>query len=531
MDKKRQAVSDPDAAANLPPTKLYRPSEDPPAPAPSHHQPPPQAASSKPPDPSSLPDSFHPSESETILTFQRAQLAAKITEQERDLVWLRDKVEELRKLVAVLDAAPRAALYHMCAVREDLTFTLARIGLSRDIDLAESPIAAVMLNAEVVTNESLAEMPAAIKKLTAQIVLAIEAREQNPNPDLTIKKANEELHRRLREVSDQLERYAERDKQSLVSSTTFRDEYDDLREESSLQRRKIVALELKLKEKQKNAIAKQEELRNGDGLTASADLESSVKEPANPAGHSVSPQNEDKVAVDIAKALAEKRLEELKESHEENVRLTTELETMRVEIAKRDSNIVPIKTILDTGMYRTMEANLQQLYLKEKNWQMERDSLNEDRETERKDAQEQLVEANAAFEKSTGDLRRQMEELRRIADCAKVEKDKVGMKSEAKKIDAGDAASIIAAADIRAKVSEEMRDKLSRANVVLSKEIKTLQSQLKDAENQLKEKGPVSFIFFIFFLMRLFHALVLCFREQTLIVGRYISTLMHYAGP
>ncbi|KAI0562770.1 Histone ubiquitination protein [Gracilaria domingensis] len=466
MDKKRRAISEPHPT--VPPSKHFRSDST-------------LAAS-----PDSSPDDVHP---DAIITFQRAQLAAKIMEQQRDLLWLREKVDELRKLVAVLDAAPRAALYHMCAVREDLTLTLARLGLTNELDPAHCPIAAVMLNAEVVTNESLGEMPAAIKKLTAQIILAIGQSSAASTTNLDDSEPSAELHRRLREVSDQLERYAERDKQSLVSSTTFRDEYDDLRAESSLQRRRIVALELKLKEKQAAlSSTKVDDSKSGDDTNAYSRSDANNADDPNTSSSAPVVASDSK-ALEAANALSDKRLEELIQLQQENKRLISENEALRADVSKRDAGIVPIKTILNTGLYQTMEANLQQLYLKERSWQMEKEAQNEQQEEERKHAQEQLAEAKASAEKTIEDLRRQMDELRRIADAAKVEKDKVVMTYEARKMEAGAAAAVIKAAEKRTKVCEEMRDKLEKANKGLLNDVNSLRARVAEYEAKATENA------------------------------------------
>lgn len=504
MDKKRPADSEPDATSNRPPTKHFRPADDtePQSSADAPVSTEPDAVASSPEAPPIQPVENHadpPEELDPIVTFQRYQLAAKIAEQNRDLFWFREKVNELQKLVAVLDAAPRAALYHMHAVREDLTLTLARLGLIGELDLAQCPIAATLLDAEVVTNESLAEIPAALKKLTAQIVLAYEAKDYNAALDPERRQATDDLHRRVREVSDQLERYAERDKKNLVESTTFRDEYDDLRLESSMQRRRVVALELQLREKQEslNAAlsAKQEDAKSGEESHAATKTENSMKDAPDPASNQTSkPANGELLEAEAAaRELSEKRLEELKELAEDSKRLVADVESLRAELARRDSNVLPIKTILGTALYQTMEATLQQLYLKEKTWQMERDQQSEDREAERKDAEEQLEEAKTTHDKTVEDMRRQMEELRRIADAAKIEKDKVVLTYEARKMEAGNAASVISAAERRANVSEEMRKKLAKSNADLSQEVEKLRTHATALENELKERGSVSY--------------------------------------
>lgn len=448
---------------------------------------------------------------DSLVKYQRAQLAARITEQTRDILWLREKVNELQKLVAVLDAAPRAALYHMCAVREDLSLTLQRLGLGFDINAelaAQCPIAATLLDAEIVTNDSLAEMPASLKKLTTRLILAMEQRSEELGrlPDSVQKEANDEIHTRLRQVSDQLERYAERDKQSLVSSTTFRDEYDDLREEASLQRRKIVALEKKLQEKldeiaQLEAKHADDDRCREDGKS-STKMENGMRRSCESLPHgSVDPsggQNSSYTESSL-RELAEKRLRELHESHAEIKRLVKETEGLKAEINRRDCNILPTKNILNTALFQTMEATTTQLYIKEKTWLQEREAQKEELEAERKEAREKLEHVKSASEKVIDDLRKQVDEMRRVADAAKVEKDKVVMTYESRKME-GNATSVIAAAEKRARTSDEVREKLSKTNETLTKEANSLRTRVRDLENQLKESLPVSLYNHIFIL-------------------------------
>lgn len=178
MEKKRAVLTDAEADDGQPPNKIAR-TGTPPSPQELHAQPP-ALSSSQSAEPSASLDADMPSADPTLpqdpdddplVKYQRAQLAARITEQNRDILWLREKVNELQKLVAVLGEAPRAALYHMSAVLEDLTLTISRLGLAPEIDDAcQCPLSVTFLEAEIVTNDSLAEIPAALKKRTSQIV-------------------------------------------------------------------------------------------------------------------------------------------------------------------------------------------------------------------------------------------------------------------------------------------------------------------------------------------------------------------------
>lgn len=320
-----------------------------------------------------------------------------------------------------------------------------------------------------------------------------------PSQDTDRKEGHDELHRRFRNVSDQLERYAERDKQSLVSSTTFRDEYDDLREEATLQRRKMVSLEERLREKEEaytQLQTKLEEERAREEGKNGGKGEASGKRGVEGGGSTASNGGAD-VNCGL-KELADRRLKELEEMHVENKRLSSEVEGLRAELTRIDCNVIPLKTILQTAMYQMMEGTLQQLYLKEKNWGMEREAQVEELEAERKDAAERLEQANGASEKTIEDLRRQLEEMRRVADAAKVEKDKVVMTYESRKMEAGNAATVIAAAEKRAGVSDEMRQKAEKANGELTKTVEGLRTRVREMENELKDSCKmVSFFVFV----------------------------------
>lgn len=443
-----------------------------------------------------------------VQIFQRAQLTALVEDQRREMKWLNAKVEELQQLVAVLDAAPRAALYHMSAVREDLTLTLARLGLNGDLFPDSSPLAATLLDAEVITNESLGEVPRALKDLSAQIVLALESKHGEKDQDGKLPAdATSELHGRVRQVSDQLERYAERDKQSLVSSTTLKDELDDMRAEATMRRKRIVSLELALKKKNdmlSSSVEKSSRLddgRRGDASRAGGADNASIEKDNRTYGHGANKgmgndehanhvrQTQELLAAEkLARGVGEKRLEELKQMHEERKQFISDIETLRGEIAKRDNGVVPMKSVLGSALYQTMEATLQQLYLKERKWQEEREAQIEEREEERKRAEERLAEERQAAERVAEDYRRQVEDLRRNADIAKAEKDKVVMTYEARKMEAGNAAAIVAAADKRVAIYEEMREKLVATNTSLQNELAASRSRVAECERLLSEK-------------------------------------------
>ncbi|KAI0562039.1 Histone ubiquitination protein [Gracilaria domingensis] len=107
---------------------------------------------------------------------------------------------------------------------------------------------------------------------------------------------------------------------------------------------------------------------------------------------------------------------------------------------------------------------------------MEKEAQNEQQEEERKQSQNQLPEAKNSAQKTTEDFRRQMDELRRIADAANVDKDTVVMTYEARKMEAGAAAAVIKAAEKQTMVCEEVRNKLEKANKSLLSDVNSLRA-------------------------------------------------------
>jgi hypothetical protein len=65
------------------------------------------------PDHSSKNEDAEEKQVSPMLTFQRAQLAAKVADQARELDWARNRIEELQDAVTALDAAPMSANYYM----------------------------------------------------------------------------------------------------------------------------------------------------------------------------------------------------------------------------------------------------------------------------------------------------------------------------------------------------------------------------------------------------------------------------------
>lgn len=434
-----------------------------------------------------------------VQELQRAQLASLVDDQRAHIKWLNEEVAKLQHLLSYLDAAPRAALYHMAAVREDLTLTLAQLGLAGSLVPTDCPIAATLLDEEVITNNALSEEPAALKALTAQIILALQM--EHKTIDTEGKAARDsvaDVHNRYRKVSDQLERYAEREKNMVVTSTGLADELQDCRNENAMRRNRIVNLERALRAKEEscleNGISDERQAAGGDGILCTPEKGS----PSGTGNHSKTARNfsvlngssghPDLVEAEkTAREQSLKRLEELEQTHQEKKQLISQVEALRLEIAKRDVGVIPHSLVLKTSLYQTMESTLQQLYLKERKWQNERNAINEDRTEENKLAEQRLTDAKQLAERMIEDYKRQVSDLQKIADAAKAEKDKAVLSYEARKMESGTIVSVMSAAEKKIAVCEEMRNKLIVTNKALEKEIETVHERLTECERILAD--------------------------------------------
>jgi len=389
--------------------------------------------------PSNLPSPGKPSanpapELSAVELYQNAQLAALVKDQRKEMDYLRDKVEEQKHVVSFLDAAPRAALYHMASVREDLTLTLARLGLPGNDSPENCPIAATLLNVEEITNESLGELPAQLKSTTAQLILALEKHHKTTDAQgIAARDIAARLHDRVRQVSEQLERFAEREKTMVVASSNLSDELEDAKRVNDMRRNRIVNLEQALRAREATATVNSEHVADGKRSPSDAKMSPKhVKEDrANPStSHKFSGANGAVEVTEMKSKLASereqnaKRLKELEQMHKENKRLISQLESLRCDLAKRDAGVITVDQVLSAALFQTMEATLQQLYLKERKWQNERESMIEDRMNaawEKKlasveEMRKKAVASTAATEKELADSQKRLRELERIID-------------------------------------------------------------------------------------------------------------------
>ncbi len=429
-----------------------------------------------------------------VQEYQKAQLVALLEDQRKENKWLRDQFEEQKQVVSFLDAAPRAALYHMASVREDLTLTLARLGLSGTETVEECPIAAHLLNMDEITNESLGDLPAIVKKITAQIIIALEKEHKPIDAEGKSARAQAALcHKRIREISDGMERFAQREREMMVSASQLNDEMADCRHENARQRQRIVNLEHALRSKDQPVLPNGQSSSVGparsnvDACTNQNNLCSNG--PGKVAGsNGVHEDSRSEAALNVERDLSTKRLRELEEMHAKNKDLISQIEVFQCDIAKRNVGVIPMKQILSSALYQTMEVTLQQLYLKEANWQKEREALNEEITQERKIAEEKLNEEKRRASEVIEDYKRQVSDLQKVLDVTKSEKDKAAMSYEARKMESGTIASVNAAWEKRISVSEEMRNKATAAKHAADTELAVIRKRLEDYEQQLENR-------------------------------------------
>lgn len=435
---------------------------------------------------------------QAVQEYQKAQLLALLEDQRKENKWLREQFEEQKQVVSFLDAAPRAALYHMASVREDLTLTLARLGLSGTETVEDCPIAAHLLNMEEITNESLGDLPAVVKKITAQIIIALEKEHKIVDTEGKAARAQVAMfQKRIREISDGMERFAQREREMMVSASQLNDEITDCRLENARQRQRIVNLENALRTKEESGQPNGQR-PNSDLAQGKVDLNSNHPNSMRSNGsrrvtraNGVNDETCSEATLNVERNLSAKRLQELEELHSKNKELEIQIETLQCDIAKRNIGVIPMKQILSTALYQTMELTLQQLYLKEANWKKEREALNEEISHERKTAEELLGEEKRRASELIEDYKKQVSELQKVLDVTKSEKDKAAMSYEARKMESGSIASVNAAWEKRVAVSEEMRNKATAARNVTQTELSEMRKRLEECERHLENRVEV----------------------------------------
>lgn len=430
-----------------------------------------------------------------VQEYQKAQLVELVGDLKKENKFLRDKVSEQNNLVAFLDASPRAAMYHMATVREDLTLTLARLGLPGNLPVENCPIAATLLNVEEITNKSLGDLPVHIKKLTAQLILALEKEHKTVDEEGKAARGKAgELHNRIRELSEQLEKYSEREKQMVVERSNLADELEDCRNENAMRRNRIVNLESTLRS---NGQSGKGVLQNGvvDRFKHGGDAKSShdsMKDPrdssssalASSVPNGVGTDSDLRASLKAERELSSARLKELKAVHEENKKLAANVEALKGDLAKRQSGVIPLDEVVASPIYQTMEATLSQVLLREKQWEAEKEHLNDELSNEKRRSQEELAMVKEESAQATKELKKQIQDLERVVDIVKAEKDKAAMSYEARKMESGTLTSVTAVYEKRLSMCEEMKKKLSEKNDSLQKKVESTKKQLEEVKTK-----------------------------------------------
>jgi hypothetical protein len=320
----------------------------------------------------------------------------------------------------------------------------------------------------------------------------------------------EDLHARMRAVSDQLERYEERHREATVAAGTLTDELDDVRLLLDIRRRKIVALELAVRGARHeppevaigaaagNAVKREDGLENGraTGPGRGGEAVEAAKVETGPEGAEAmdvvrgdaaargveAPGARGAAQVAAAEKLAAARLEELSAMLEEKRALAVEVHRLRAEVARRQAGVLCEKEITGSALYQTMEIALQHAKDRRRDVEAEAAAAAEERSAELREAAANLDRVKDDAERELEDARKLVDDLRRVADSAKVEKDKWVMTYEGRKMEANAAAELVEASERRAAVSECMREKLRATNEGLSKEVAALQARVTEAE-------------------------------------------------
>lgn len=186
--------------------------------------------------------------------------------------------------------------------------------------------------------------------------------------------------------------------------------------------------------------------------------------------------------VSVAEGLAERRLEELQTIQEEKTALVKEVHCLTADLERRRMGLLPDKDVAASALYRALAAGLEQVVLRKVRLEEDAEREAEERAAAEKDATDALAAARAAGDREADEARRLVEDLRRVAESAKAEKDKWIMTYEARKMEANAAAGLVEACERRAAVCEGMRDKLKTANEALTKEVAALRARVVEGE-------------------------------------------------
>lgn len=436
-----------------------------------------------------------------VAVFQRAQLWSKIIDLSNNLRDLARENAQLHEYIATLNHVPRAAVYFLTEVHEDLSLTLKRAGIKPPDNIAESPVSAAILDPEVSAVELFEKMDAPlkpIKTLLAQIVHALEQHASTPDSKL-IEEATSELHARIRKTSGSLERFSEREEQFRESLNAIQSELEDAKQNMERMRRHIVSLnhaasEAKKAHEDEAKEAEKEAVANGpEGIKRESvpeDKGDSKTELKVKMEQESKPDPEMHAEVERLQKLASERLEEIKVHVEEKKKLQTECEQMREEAEIREGGVLEVKEVLGSALYQTMEVTLEQLVIKEREWEKEREQLKESMREKQKSHDADIQELKDDYEERLKNTTRELEEMRGEKEKAKKEKDKWSMTYEARKLEQSKG-RVVAACEARAELAEKLQKQVEERNKKLSDRISDLEKRLSAAENLVNSNSKV----------------------------------------
>lgn len=468
--------------------------------------------------------------------FQRSQLAAKIGEQARELAWARGKIGEMEAVVTELDSAPMHAGYSLAAANEDMTVCLGQVGGTSEPAVVASTV--LETDVSLAALESEAEK---LRRLTKAVVQVVRAKLEIPagvgedsasvSGDGDASESVKDLHDRLRVAGDQLERYEARGREATLATDNLRDEMDDIRMLVDIRRRKIVRLELALREGREsleesirgavaNAVGREVGRENGgatgpgqgadnvvdqggeDGRRRSSAVMCDKKsgEVDVGVGRSNSSGEDPAGQIPQLEKLAAQRLEELEAMQKEKIEVHLELSILQREVESRKAGILSEADVASCPIFKALEVELLQVSKMKITLEEDEKVMAEERAKERADAYSKHESVKVEAERSADESRKLVDDLRRVAESAKAEKDRWVMTYEARKMEANAAAGLVDACEKRAFVCEGMREKLKKTNVEMSEEVEDLRRRVREAElRAIGGAGSDELVSFIFF--------------------------------
>eukprot|EP00189_Rhodosorus_marinus_P014168 CAMPEP_0184746064 /NCGR_PEP_ID=MMETSP0315-20130426/8631_1 /TAXON_ID=101924 /ORGANISM="Rhodosorus marinus, Strain UTEX LB 2760" /LENGTH=747 /DNA_ID=CAMNT_0027218447 /DNA_START=229 /DNA_END=2472 /DNA_ORIENTATION=+ len=412
-----------------------------------------------------------------VLLLQRNQLSVLTKERVEKISTLERQVAHLQDDLSRADGDCKSAILYLTSVQEDLTLTLARLGAEgEDIEVDEttSAVAEAILQADgfsSIRDESLSAKSDAVNRLLAQIVELIEDRLDSSlkNGDETARKSSDELHARLKRSNDLLIKRAGAETELHDKIASLEEQLEDSKAELSRRRNQITKLQ--------SAIAFGEK------------SEPEGKEESTPQTPKASPINPDTSNADQVhefKAKIELLEEQLAQGLDARKKLGEELERNN---QARDTPSV--QSVLGSALYQTMEANLQELVLKEQRWDQERRSILSKRDAIVAQYEDSLRCERHNYKRRLEVLERQLGEATKSAEQAKASRDKISLHYEWRKLDSS--------TDEKRNLLQSQVDDLQKANRKLEskktdlvQDMNALRERIETVENKLASGIKVS---------------------------------------